>query len=365
MKYLKEQKKLQDRIALLLPYKENFSNDNFGSVSLFVNDLNKSSKYRNLLDIYGNTDLSPIKGFNYYNLENSLMHRLGRNKYHTKLFIKKIKSNSAIKLVEIHNRPLSVITIKNKMPKMKKIFYYHNDPMTMKGYISSEKRKKILDSCEIIYFVSNYLKKQFLNDLKISSNDNKKLLTLYNGSHPEKKIKANRKKNIVFVGRLEKNKGFFLFLDAAYKILKEFPEWRVDIFGSSNKGIVFESKNLNLKYYGHIKNTKVLKYLSKSSISVIPAIWNEPFGRTLVESINAGCAVISSQKGGLSEISKYFKLVKLRNPSKITIYNALKKLIMSPDEIQTLQSNSIKNTPFNLKNITNHHDKKRSLFVSK
>ena len=106
--------------------------------------LNKSSKYRNLLDIYGNTDLSPIKGFNYYNLENSLMHRLGRNKSHTKLFIKKIKSNNAIKLVEIHNRPLSVIAVKKKLPKMKIIFYYHNDPLSMKGYISSEKRKKIL-----------------------------------------------------------------------------------------------------------------------------------------------------------------------------------------------------------------------------
>ena len=64
-----------------MPYKENFSNDNFGSVSLFVNDLNKSSKYRNFLDIYGNTDLTPIKGFNYYNLENTLMHRLGEGDF--------------------------------------------------------------------------------------------------------------------------------------------------------------------------------------------------------------------------------------------------------------------------------------------
>ena len=38
---------MKNKFAIILPLKENFSNDNFGSVSLFVNDLNKSSKYRN------------------------------------------------------------------------------------------------------------------------------------------------------------------------------------------------------------------------------------------------------------------------------------------------------------------------------
>jgi glycosyltransferase involved in cell wall biosynthesis len=166
------------------------------------------------------------------------------------------------------------------------------------------------------------------------------------------------------VGRLEKNKGFFEFLEVAYKILNEFTDWQVDIFGSSNKGLIPISEKSQLKYHGHVSNDKVLEYLSKSSISIIPALWNEPFGRTLIESINAGCAVISSQKGGLSEISQYFELIKLRNPSKISIYNAIKKLIMTPDELQKLQGNSIKNSPFNLKNIITYHDNQRSQLIS-
>jgi glycosyltransferase involved in cell wall biosynthesis len=365
MMFLKRLKKLQDRIALLLPHKENFSKDSAGSVTLFVKDLNQKSKYINTLDIYGNTDQTPLFGFNYYNLESTLMHRFGRNKFHTKEFIKKMKSSSSVKLIEIHNRPVSVLAIKKALPEVKLIHYYHNDPLLMKGFMSPRSRKKILDACDVIYFVSEYLKKQFCTNLEINRIDKKKLLILYNGILPNNKIKKTRKKNIIFVGRLEKNKGFFEFLEAAYRVLEDFPQWEVDIFGSTNKGVVFKSRNSQLKYHGHLNNEKVLEHLSKSLISVIPALWNEPFGRTLIESLNSGCAVISSQNGGLAEISRHFKLIKLRNPSKITIYNALKKLIMTPDELHNLQINKIKNSPFNLNNIIKYHDKQRSLFVSK
>ncbi len=352
------------KIAILLPYKENFSKNNSGSVSLFVKDINQKSIYLKFINIYGNTIYKPSPGFSYKNMETTFMHRFGRNKFHTKSFIKKIRLNPSLKLIEIHNRPISALMIKKELPKMKLVFYYHNDPLSMKGFISNESRKKLLDSCETIYFVSDYIKKQFLNNLKANKTDHKKLLVLYNGINPSTKNKKTRIKNIIFVGRLEKNKGFFEFLEVAYKILNEFTDWQVDIFGSSNKGLIPISEKSQLKYHGHVSNDKVLEYLSKSSISIIPALWNEPFGRTLIESINAGCAVISSQKGGLSEISQYFELIKLRNPSKISIYNAIKKLIMTPDELQKLQGNSIKNSPFNLKNIITYHDNQRSQLIS-
>ena len=352
------------KIAILLPYKENFSKNDSGSVSLFVKDFNHKSIYLKCIKIYGNTSSKPLPGFSYKNMKNTLMYRFGRNKFHTKSFINEIKINPLLELVEIHNRPISALMIKKELPRIKVVFYYHNDPLSMKGFADPDSRKKLLDSCEAIYFVSNYIKQQFLDNLKINKVDQKKLFILYNGIQPLKKIKKKRIKNIIFIGRLEKNKGFFEFLEGAYKILDEFSDWQVDIFGSSNKGIIPISKNSKLKYHGHTSNDKVLEYLSKSSISVIPALWNEPFGRTLIESINAGCAVISSQKGGLLEISKYFVLIKLINPSKISIYNAIKKLIMSSDELQKLQGNSIKNTPFNLKNLISYHDNQRSKLIS-
>ena len=45
----------------------------------------------------------------------------------------------------------------------------------------------------------------------------------------------------------------------------------------------------------------ILKSLFKSSISVKPSKWEEPFGRTAMESAAYGCATITSSRGGLVE----------------------------------------------------------------
>ena len=43
-------------IAVLLPYKENYSRKLAGAVSIFVNDTNKYSKYKKKINVYGFTE---------------------------------------------------------------------------------------------------------------------------------------------------------------------------------------------------------------------------------------------------------------------------------------------------------------------
>ena len=49
------------KIAILLPYKENYSKNNTGAVSIFVNDVNKLSYFKNNINIYGSTNFKPIE----------------------------------------------------------------------------------------------------------------------------------------------------------------------------------------------------------------------------------------------------------------------------------------------------------------
>ena len=49
------------KISILLPYKENFSPEYAGAVSLFVKDTVKISSFRNNITVYGNTNYK--KGF--------------------------------------------------------------------------------------------------------------------------------------------------------------------------------------------------------------------------------------------------------------------------------------------------------------
>ena len=44
------------KISILLPYKENFSPNYPGAVSLFVKDTSVISQYKNEVKIYGNTN---------------------------------------------------------------------------------------------------------------------------------------------------------------------------------------------------------------------------------------------------------------------------------------------------------------------
>ena len=43
------------KISILLPYKEDYSPEYAGAVSLFVNDINKESLFKDNTYIYGNT----------------------------------------------------------------------------------------------------------------------------------------------------------------------------------------------------------------------------------------------------------------------------------------------------------------------
>ena len=56
------------KISILLPYKENFSSEYAGAVSIFINSTNSKSIYRKEIIVYGNTEYKKILSNNYSNL---------------------------------------------------------------------------------------------------------------------------------------------------------------------------------------------------------------------------------------------------------------------------------------------------------
>ena len=57
----------------------------------------------------------------------------------------------------------------------------------------------------------------------------------------------------------------------------------------------------NLKVIDWLPHDEILNFYKKSSISVACSRWQEPFGRTAMESAAYGCATITSDRGGLTE----------------------------------------------------------------
>ena len=55
-------------ISILLPYKENYSKDIAGAVSLFVKDTSQVSLYKNSIKVFGSTEKKNFLDKNYINL---------------------------------------------------------------------------------------------------------------------------------------------------------------------------------------------------------------------------------------------------------------------------------------------------------
>ena len=113
-----------------------------------------------------------------------------------------------------------------------------------------------------------------------------------------------KKKNIIiFSGKLNKSKGYDIFCKVIGKILDKYKNWSASIYGDEPRE-EFNVQHDRLKINNWIKHKSLLKIYEKSSISVVNPTWEEPFGRTAMESASRGCAVITSKSGGLSETFK-------------------------------------------------------------
>ena len=101
------------KISVLLPYKENFSPEYPGAVSLFVYETTKISKFKKDITVFGNTDFKKIFNLKYVNIDLKKNFFSSQTKNYVKKFIQLEKKNDS-KIIEIHNRP-SYINILSKM----------------------------------------------------------------------------------------------------------------------------------------------------------------------------------------------------------------------------------------------------------
>jgi len=90
----------------------------------------------------------------------------------------------------------------------------------------------------------------------------------------------------------------------AVQITKKAEEKLVVLGGNRlnlNMGIRF-TPDLHVSFKGSVDNFQKAKYLNKSKGMIFPALWHEPFGLAIIESIYFGCPVFGSTYGSLPEL---------------------------------------------------------------
>jgi glycosyltransferase involved in cell wall biosynthesis len=345
------------KISILLPYKENFSSNYAGAVSLFVNDTVKNSKFYKDTYIFGNMSYAKALLKNYFNLPIKRNILKSTSKNYVLEFVKKEKKiNSDI--IEIHNRPNYIKYLQNNKKKI--ILYFHNDPLSMLGSKTSEDRINLLNKIDKIIFNSKWSQNRFFINIENAKLLKYKTAVCYQSTSRSKINFKKKQKIISFVGKLNSAKGYDLFGKSIIKILNKYDDWKAVVYGDElREKLVFKHKNLIVNDY--TPHNKVLKFLEKVSISVICSRWEEPFGRTSLEAASRGSATIISNRGGLPETTNSGIL--LQKLTSNEIYKKINELIIDKHKLKKYQLNNFKNFKYDHRYISGLIDTIRSELV--
>ncbi|MBU5689126.1 MAG: glycosyltransferase [Candidatus Aenigmarchaeota archaeon] len=124
---------------------------------------------------------------------------------------------------------------------------------------------------------------------------------------PKQVPKINFTGNILYAGRLSKEKGVKYLIKSLTIVKKEFPRVKLLIAGDGPERSYLEKlvKKLklenNIKFLGWLNKENLKNLYENVDFIVLPSIWQEPFGLTGLEAMSYGRPVIAFNVGGISE----------------------------------------------------------------
>ena len=349
---------MKKKIAILLPYKEKYTKKDAAAASIWVKDYLKMGRLTEQTLVFGNLPVSkkPLtRNFININLSNFTFKK---NYYYTSKFYHSCKKNN-FEIIEIHNRPESLVYLIKKYLKCKFIFIYHNNPQNLRYSKSVNERLFIANNCDQIFFVSKWVMKKFFEGLPFNYKNNCEIL--YPAINQLKNF-PKKEKIIIFTGKLNSSKGYDVFGKSIINILNKFKNWRAVAIGNERR----ETHNFNHKNFTIIDwlpHEEILNFYKKSSISVVCSRWQEPFGRTAMESAAYGCATITTNRGGLNETFNNNLILKDLNI--FSLEKIISKIIKNKKFLYKTQKDNFKNVIHKMYILTNKIDNLKSNFLTK
>lgn len=200
-------------------------------------------------------------------------------------------------------------------------YYLHMHSVPRKYYGN----ERIVNGCKKIICVSEYVKREIFNSPKLNLNP-KQMSVMYNCIDTKKfkyiqqeevdkfKQKINIPKDtkvILFVGRLCVDKGVEEVIKAVSDI-KEFNYtllivgsnfYKSDIIGPYEEELRRLSSPIKekLRFTGYIDYSKMPIVYNSADVIVLPSIWEEPAGMTIIEGMACKKPVITTFSGGIPE----------------------------------------------------------------
>ena len=158
---------------------------------------------------------------------------------------------------------------------------------------------------------------------------------------------------MVYSGRINQEKGVSELIDAML-LLKDKPNIKLMIIGGSFFGNTdheddfirslkekAKSSKDRITFTGFIPYHQVSYYLQLADVAVLPSMWDEPFGLTIVEAMVAGLPLITTKSGGIPEICKGVATIVDRKDIVNNLKDAILELYKYPEKREKMSVASI------------------------
>ncbi len=149
---------------------------------------------------------------------------------------------------------------------------------------------------------------------------------------------------LLAMGRLVKEKGFQLLLEAFAIIHHDYPELKIAVggvgpFGKNLKQMV-ETKQLQSKivFVGFLQDNERNTLLSACKMIVIPSLY-EPFGIVALEGMVSAKPVLSFGVGGLKEILKQERGIIIDQVNSLHLAEKLRQCLDYPEQMDSIAQN--------------------------
>lgn len=256
----------------------------------------------------------------------------------------------------LENRPGYALKMREKT-SVPIIIHQEND------YINNEvlHGREIYDSASLIINTSEYITQRVLT----ICHDDTKCRTVLNGIDVQRFYQATAADRnsvgiskddfiIVFSGRLTPEKGI-LQLIQAMKQASHLNNLKLLVIGGSFYGKdstltpfieILKKEALDIQqkviFTGFINYEEVPSYLKMADIAVVPSMWEEPFGLTVLESMAAGLPLITTHSGGIPEICTGVATIVERDNIVENLADAITDLYEHPQKRKEMAQASLK-----------------------
>ncbi len=152
---------------------------------------------------------------------------------------------------------------------------------------------------------------------------------------------------IFFVGRMVREKGVQVLLQALPMVLTEVPHARLVIVGGGYRAhleafVRFCRLESKVHFTGFIPDAELLRLYRVVDVAVYPSLY-EPFGIVALEAMAAGAPVVVSDAGGLKEVVRHEQtgiLTKAGNPESLAW--GILRVLQDPDAARHRAQNALK-----------------------